>query len=147
MISGCILIGNRTQEGKSPHRFAAPDRPRNMLTIRPEQMKVLSQEEVRKYVERVAVHLRKYFPRQCDAQGEAQLRDTIQRGIRRAAGYGIITQREVCKFIHLMIVFGRDFDTDQRYPWAEEILRAQSSPRVKIELLHRTAVMRLRRAR
>ena len=118
-----------------------------MLTIRPEQMKILSHEQVRKYVDRVAVHLKKYFPQRCEAQGDARLRDTIERGIRRAAGYGITTEREACKFIHLMIVFGRDFDTDPRHSWAREILRTANSPRARVELLHRTAVRRLRRAR
>jgi hypothetical protein len=142
-----VYFGNPAQERNFLRIvYRRIDNRARMLTIRPEQVKLFSQEEERKFVERVAIHLKKYFPKRCAAQGEARLHDTIRRGIGRAASYGVTAEREVCKFIHLMIVFGPDFDTDQRYSWAGDILRAPHSPNGKIELLHSTAVKRLRRA-
>ena len=38
----------------------------------------------------------------------------VQYGIKRAAVYGFTAKRDVCKYIDLMILFGRDFDTDKR---------------------------------
>jgi len=106
-----------------------------VLTIRPEQLKVFSQAEVRKFEDWVLAHLRRFFARQCDAAGEWHLRKTIQYGIQRAAAYGITDRRDVCKYIDLMVVFGRDFDKDQRLSWSSEILKTSRPPRTKITAL------------
>jgi hypothetical protein len=104
-----------------------------MLTIRQAQLEVLSQVDVEKFEDWTLGHLQQFFPRQCAALGELRLRETIHYGIQRAGAYGFTSRREVCKFIDLMIVFGRDFDTDDRHPWAAQILdrRADSSARMK----------------
>jgi hypothetical protein len=83
-----------------------------MLTIRQAQFAVLSQLEVQKFEEWMLVHLKRFFPRQCAGGGDQRLREMVQYGIQRAAGYGVTAKRDVCKYIDLMIVFGRDFDTD-----------------------------------
>ena len=89
------------------------------------------------------VHLRKFFPKQCAALGELQLRETIGHGIRRAAHYGITAKRDVCKYIDLMIVFGRDFDSDKRFRWAREILDRQGNSFAKMKALLPAAKLRL----
>jgi hypothetical protein len=110
-----------------------------VLTIRPEQLKIFSQAEVQEFEDWVLAHLRRFFPRQCDATGEWSLRSTIQYGIQRAAVYGITDRRDVCKYIDLMVVFGRDFDTDQRLSWAGEILKKPRPPRTKMTALFETS--------
>lgn len=94
----------------------------------------------------MVVHLKKFFPRQCEAEGEPQIRKTIQYGIERAAAYGITAERDVCKYIDLMIVFGSDFDADEQLPWAGEILRRRSHPATKMRALHSSAQNHLRRS-
>ncbi|HEY1220085.1 MAG: hypothetical protein ABSE42_09955 [Bryobacteraceae bacterium] len=116
-----------------------------MLTIRPAQFAVLSQWEVQKFEDRTLVHLQKFFPRQCAALGERRLRESIQYGIRRAANYGITARRDVCKYIDLMIVFGRDFDADKRFRWAGEILRGRGHPGTRMQALIMQAKLRLRK--
>jgi hypothetical protein len=69
----------------------------------------------------------------------------VQHGIKRAAGYGLTARRDVCKYIDLMIVFGRNFDTDRRYRWAGEILGKRRNPGVKMQTLFQTAKVRLRK--
>ena len=93
-----------------------------MLTIRKEQIKALAQLEVEKFEDWMLVHLRKFFPAQCRAAGETKLLAIIRSGIERAAGYGIKTRRDVCKYIDLMVVLGPDFDEDPRLPWVAKIL-------------------------
>jgi hypothetical protein len=115
-----------------------------MLTIRPEQLQVFSRVEVDKFEEWMLAHLQKFFPAQCQTAGQSQLRETIQAGIKRAAAYDMTSKREVCKYIDLMIVFGRDFDKDRRYPWASEILAREASPVQKIRNLHEAAQLHLR---
>lgn len=114
-----------------------------MLRIRPAQMAVLSELEVRKFEDWMVVHLRRFFPDQCAAIGERRLLETIRYGIRRAAHYGFTAKRDVCKYIDLMIVFGRDFDTGQRTPWAAEILKKRALPGAKMQALFAAAKLRL----
>jgi hypothetical protein len=117
-----------------------------MLTIRQAQFAVLSQLEVRKFEDWMLVHLKKFFPKQCAALGDTQLRETVQHGIERAAGHGLTAKRDVCKYIDLMIVFGRDFDADKRLPWAGEILGKRRNPSATIRALHEAARQHLRQS-
>ena len=106
-----------------------------MLTIRPAQLEAFSQEEVRKFELWVLAHLRRFFPKLCDAAGEPQLGETIRYGIERAAVHGLRGRRDVCKYIDVMMLLGRDFDTDQRFPWARVILVEIKNPEAKMEAL------------
>jgi hypothetical protein len=112
-----------------------------MLTIRKEQMAVFGPLGQKAFEDRMLVHLKKVFPEQSETMGEPKLRDTIQYGTQRAAAYKIISERDVCKFIDLMIFYGRDFDKDPNLPWAQTILqnKAIRDPNSKIERLYKAA--------
>ena len=114
-----------------------------MLTIRQAQFAVFSQLEVQKFEEWMLAHLKKFFPRQCAAAGDQRLREMVRHGIQRSALYGITAKRDVCKYIDLMIVFGRDFDTDNRLRWPGEILGKKRDPDVTMQALVRAAKSRL----
>ena len=88
-----------------------------MLTIRASQIAVFSQLEIEKFQDWMLSHLQRFFPERCGIAGEARLRETIRIGIDRAAAYDLHFRSDVCKYIDLMVVFGRDFDKDARYPW------------------------------
>ena len=94
-----------------------------MLTIRKEQIAALSAAEVRKFIDRVVTHVRKFFPDQVEALGEEKTRENIRYGITRAAAYGISAEREVCRYIDVMFALRRDFDNDPTFGFASEILR------------------------
>ena len=98
-----------------------------MLVIRREQLSLFSQAELRKFEDWMVSHLGKFFPRQSRTMGESKLRETIQYGIKRAASYGIVSKRDVCKYVDVMIVLGRDFDRDPQYLWAARILGQKNS--------------------
>lgn len=93
-----------------------------MLTIRKEQLKVFSKNEGLKFEEQAAAHLHKIFPEQSQALGEEKLGQLIRYGIERARTHEIVAQRDVCKYIDLMMIFGRDFDTNKKLPWAAAAL-------------------------
>lgn len=122
-----------------PERLSS-DRPFGALIIRQAQMDVFSQIEVQKFEDWMVSHLKQFFPTQSQALGEPQLREMTRHGIRHAANHGITTERDVCKFIDLMIVFGRDFDTDGRNMWAREVLDREKEPANKVRALHAAAV-------
>ncbi len=114
-----------------------------MLTIRQAQFAVFSKLAVRKFEDWMVAHLERFFPRQARELGELKLRETIQYGIDRAAAYDVTIKRDVCKYIDLMIVFGRDFDTDKRFRWAAEILSKKRNPGAKMRALFEAAKARL----
>jgi hypothetical protein len=112
-----------------------------MLTIRKEQMAVFGPVGKKAFEDRMLVHLKKVFPEQSESLGEPKLRETIQYGTQRAAAYKIISERDVCKYIDLIIFYGRDFDKDHNLAWAQSILqnKAIRNPSAKIEHLYKAA--------
>jgi hypothetical protein len=80
-------------------------------------------------------HLKKYFPTQASAMSSSQLRDFVQYGVRRAATYGIKARRDVSKYLDMMVVFGRSFDTDSRHSWAGETLRRRGNSTVTMQTM------------
>jgi len=114
------------------------------LRIRPAQLAALSRAEVQKFEQWVRVHLQRFFPRQCAAAGETGVQELVQYGIQRAAIHGITAKRDVCKYIDLMIVFGRDFDKDKKSRWAGQILGNRRHPGARMRALLQAAKVRLK---
>jgi len=112
-----------------------------MLTIRKEQLAVFGPVGKKAFEDRMVAHLKRVFPDKSEVLGEPQLRETIQYGTQRAAAYRIISERDVCRYIDLMILYGRDFDKDPHLPWAQSTLenRALRNPTSKIERLYKAA--------
>jgi len=94
-----------------------------MLTIRDDQLQILKKAKPKNFEDEMVKHLNRFFLDQCLQMGEEEVRKAIQYGIKRAAEYGILPQREICKYINVMFVFGRDFDKDKKLPWASKILQ------------------------
>src|SRR5882724_11501034 len=92
------------------------------MIIRKQQMVFLSQARTGNFEDRVAEHLNRCFPAECQAMGSKRVLELIRYGIERAATHGVNLERDVCKYIDLMLVFGHDFDGDPNTPWASRIL-------------------------
>jgi hypothetical protein len=112
-----------------------------MLTIRKEQLAVFGPVGKNAFEARVVAHIKKVFPEQSQTLGEPKLQETIQYGTQRAAAHRIISERDVCKYIDLMILYGRDFDKDPNLPWVQSVLQnpAIRDPASKIERLYKAA--------
>jgi hypothetical protein len=112
-----------------------------MLTIRKEQLAVFGPLGKNAFEVRMIAHLKKVFPDKSEVLGEPKLRETIQYGTQRAAAYRITSERDVCKYIDLMLLYGRDFDKDSNHPWAQSVLQNQAirNPTSKIERLYKAA--------
>ncbi len=98
------------------------------MIIREKQMETLATITVRSFEDRMIEHLRGLFPNHAEALSESGLREVIQLGIERAAGYGLTAERVVCHYIDLMFLLGSGFDKDLQVPWAGEILQASAIP-------------------
>lgn len=115
-----------------------------MLTIRREQIEVLNADMRRRFEMRMVAHVNQFFVQRCQLLGETGVREWIAAGIERAAKYGIKAEVDVCRYIDVMFVFGREFDADPRYPWATRILNARAAnPRARINHLVRSAKTRV----
>jgi len=90
-----------------------------MLNIRHDQSEVFSEVALEDFYKNMEVHLEKFFPEQCAEMESGDLRDFIRDGIRLAGKYDIVSERDVSKFLDLMMSFGEEFD---ELPWAQEIL-------------------------
>ncbi len=99
-----------------------------MFKIRREQMAAFSGAARQSFEDRMVVHLNRFFPAQCEALGESEVRIVISYGIRRAREYGVKAERDVCKYVDIMFTFGRDFDRNPEFPWAGIILKERSYP-------------------
>lgn len=111
------------------------------MVIRTEQLSSFAAAAASSFDGRIAAHLGKCFPTECEALGEAGVRDTIHHGILQSATYGATAERDVCKYIDLMMLFGRDFDTRADLPWAARILNDQvlQTPGARIDQLFTVA--------
>jgi hypothetical protein len=114
------------------------------LMIRHEQLVALRGVRQKEYERRLAAHLRKHFAETCAALGDQGLGDAVRYGIQRARSYGIQAERDVVKYLNLMFVFGRDFDTDPRFPWAASMLRSTDyGPTLRINQVYSDAKARI----
>jgi hypothetical protein len=107
-----------------------------MLVIRHKQMEVLNTYRLNGFEDRMVGYLAKRFPDACGVNNEPAVRRSIQEGILRAKGYGIIAEYDVARYIELMHLFSEDFDTSSATPWANPILEdATVGSHVKMNLL------------
>ena len=109
------------------------------MLIRGPQMDALSEDRARKFESDVADHLKRCFPAECARLGEGGLRGLIRYGIERARTHEITAAREVCLYLDVIMVHGRDFDRSQN--WASEILRDKrwKDPATRVDQLYRAA--------
>ena len=114
------------------------------MLIRDDQLSALRGVRQKEYERRLGAHLRKYFSETCAELGEEGLRDAVRHGIQRAKFYGIQAERDAVKYLNLMFVFGRDFDTDPRFPWAASMLRSTDyGPTLRINQVYSDAKARI----
>ncbi len=118
-----------------------------MILIRKDQKKALATAATNDFVERMLVHVNKFFPDHYEALGEDNCRELVDHGINKAAIYDIVNERDVCKYIDLMVSFGVEFDGDPELPWASEILNDKSmkDSSEKVDVLFKTGIKHLQK--
>lgn len=119
------------------------------MVVRQDQIAVFSNHSNRKFEDSMVRHLNENFPSWSASAGECAVRETVRRGIRQSSTYGITSQRDVCRYVDLMVVFGNDFDHDPQLPWASRILNDAfyRDPTTKTEALHDEAMRQRRTTR
>jgi len=113
-----------------------------MLVIRRQQMNILSWKIRKAFEDRMVLHLKEFFPDQCEMLGEKGTLAAIRQGMERAEIHGLGTESDLAKYLNVMFTFGRDFDKDPELPWASAILNARdgSAPSKRLARLYQTAI-------
>ena len=93
-----------------------------MLIIRAEQMATFKHYMLKSFEDDLVVHLNRYLPKQSADLGEEALRGFIREGIHKAKSHGFTIEYDISRYIALMLLLGREFDMDDKLPWASEIL-------------------------
>jgi hypothetical protein len=117
-----------------------------MLAIRPQQMQKFSEAALKRFEDTMVVHLKNFFPDFSETSDEPKVRELIRYGIKRSGSYKIAAEKDVSRYIDLMVSLGPDFDTDKQLSWASEILRTNNSPEMRISILLKTAENHLRKS-
>ncbi len=99
-----------------------------MLTIRKEQMNVFADARRQKFINNLAEHFLKFYPRECrQAGGPSQIEKLVRHGIDRAAVDSYETERQVSLFIALQFMLGGEFDHDAQLPFASAVIADKSA--------------------
>jgi hypothetical protein len=116
-----------------------------MLTIREEQRRAFERPMRQSFYDRMQQHIEKYFPDHAAALDGEQSIALFDYAIEQGKQYDFISERNVCLFADLMLVFGLDFDTSPDHPWATKVLAdpSQNHPDVKMDVLHKLAMQSL----
>ena len=94
-----------------------------MLRIRKEQIEVLERDRLARFQVRVLAHVRKIFPDDAQRLGDEEVQRIITEGVKKAATYGVTSERSVTLFIDVMFGVDRDFDQTKSMSWAIDILK------------------------
>ena len=106
-----------------------------MLTIRKEQAAVLIAAGEVQTEARAMRHLKSCIAESCASMTEADLLEIIRWGRRRSRRYGIEREYDFFRYLNLMFMFGVDFDTSPRYPWAARTLTSKGRASARMDLL------------
>jgi hypothetical protein len=111
-----------------------------MLVIRQPQREILASPHEARLRERLQHHLSDHFPDECSALGVG-LEQVVGDGLAKARDYGLRTERDLVKFLNLVVALGLEFD---REPWAARVLsRDDRGPTLRINQLYSNALDRL----
>lgn len=108
-----------------------------MLIIRSSQMEVLADSLQGEFLRKCERHLSRSFDA-CARMSASELRTFVEQGVARARSYGIDTERDLCRYLNLVAVLGRDFDL--KLPWARKTLASGAGARLRLNRLYNQAV-------
>lgn len=96
------------------------------LVIRRDQMSVFEEPRERAFEARLSDYLGRSWPPGAVALDDSARLGFAIRAIRGARAMDISVERDVALFALLWVCFGEGFESDPRYPWANEIVEDSS---------------------
>jgi hypothetical protein len=116
-----------------------------MFVIREEQLEAFERRGARELSEKIAGHVRAFFPRQAAEMDADTLRSCVEDAMQRAQRRGLELEQDICVYVDLVVVFGAGFEDDDRYPWAQVLVDGSpGSPGDKVRVAMDGAIAYLR---
>lgn len=113
--------------------------------IRREQMHALARSGEEDFQMRMIGYLRDLFSVKTSEFSDQQLIRLIERSTKDAGKYGIVSEKDVSRYIALICTFGLEFETKPEFDWAAAILDPESGrlPGFRIDDVFEEAIERL----
>lgn len=93
-----------------------------MIVIRDSQIKQLDAGWRHGYIARLCGYLREQFADELHTLPDGVLHARVSKALRRAASYGIHSERDCCRFLNLAVFYGWDFGQSDATAWMHRIL-------------------------
>jgi hypothetical protein len=111
-----------------------------MLVIRREQMGAFEEQRRRNFKQRLAAHIEALLAGNGMHMAAAELRDTIEKGMKAAPDYGLIAERDVARYIEIACVYLGGLRSQEQRKEALAILYSYGlDPSVKLDRYQRWA--------
>lgn len=105
-----------------------------MFRLRAIQMQAFADAQRRDFVRRMRDHLAEIFPAQWNSITPSKQREMLEHGLVCASDYGLREEYEVCLYLYVMMILGKDFDRDPAQRSLRTILTEDRlGPRDRIE--------------
>lgn len=110
-----------------------------MFRFNARQVDVLTTKRLAEFEQRTIHRLREYFP-SFGALPDIEALTLVRQGIHRAEKYGITAERDVAKYVGLLVIWGWDFDEIDPDSWLVSILSNRFvEPAERLALLYEHA--------
>src|SRR3990172_8473476 len=106
------------------------------FTMKAAHMEAFSAQQRKRFEDEMVVYLQKGYPAEFQKMGEPWMRELIREGIEKAIGYDIVLERDVARYIELMMALSPDFDESQKTPWARDILTLRLTAVAKLDRMY-----------
>jgi hypothetical protein len=108
-----------------------------MLIIKKSQIEQLGAHLRDRYVRTMLAHVKAQFPDRCVIYGDDRVRELILEGVKKAEGFGIVSEQDAGGVIHFMFAAEPDFDRRPEYQWAVDALKSPGlEPTERVDLLY-----------
>ncbi len=116
------------------------------MIIRSEQIEAFEQAARQRFADRMVEQLKSNFPRRSIRLGDVGLRAVIGHGVEQSSKYGIVRERDVGRYIAVMMMYGPYFDEQKASGSLYTVLRNPRpiSSQARTEVLCRSALAKLK---
>lgn len=92
-----------------------------MIKVTRQQVNEFGEAHVHSFTERMVAHLGERFPLHTAIIGPDRVLRVIQEGITSAVFHGIVNERDVCRFVELMLSLGAGLETAAEVDWMNDL--------------------------
>ena len=93
-----------------------------MLIIRDAQMAVFRAPQHQRFIDAMCKHLRDTFPEEMAPFDDNTLKLKVSQTLKRAAGYGLTSKQDSCRYLNLAATYGWEFDQNPQQQWMHHYL-------------------------